>query len=337
MGYGPREGWLFNTGLQGLENADSILLVGVNPRTEAPLLNQRIRKSWLAGKTRVGVIGDATDLTYDIDVLGRGTKTLAKMPKAALEALTNAERPAIVVGAGALTGPDGAKVLQQLGELAAKVGVVKNGWNGFNVLHHAAARVGGLDMGFVPAAGGLSAHDMVQPGALDVLFLLGADEIETGPSQAFKVYLGSHGDRGAHTADIILPGAAWTEKSGLYVNTEGRVQMGERAVFPKGEAKEDWAIVRALSERVGHTLSYDTLDQLRSKLMADHPTFGRIDYLAPAGSFDVASLGQKGETGDAGFTSAVVDPYLNNPIARASATMVELSAQRVAPALLAAE
>ena len=337
MGYGPREGWLFNTGLQGLEEADSILLVGVNPRTEAPLLNQRIRKSWLAGKTRVGVIGESADLTYDYDVVGRGTKTLAKLPKAAADALSNAERPAIVVGAGALSGPDGARVLNQLGKLAAKVGVVKDGWNGFNVLHHAAARVGGLDMGFVPAAGGLSAHAMVQRDALDVLFLLGADEIETGPSKAFKVYLGSHGDRGAHTADVILPGAAWTEKSGLYVNTEGRVQMGERAVFPKGDAKEDWAIIRALSERVGHTLPYDTLDQLRTKLMADHPTFGRIDYLAPAASFEVASLGQKGELGDVAFASAVVDPYLNNPIARASATMAELSAQRMSPALLAAE
>ena len=337
MGYGPREGWLFNTGLQGLEEADSILLVGVNPRTEAPLLNQRIRKSWLAGKTRVGVIGDAADLTYDFDVVGRGTKTLAKLPKVASDALSNAERPAIVVGAGALSGPDGAKVLQQLGKLAAKLGVVKDGWNGFNVLHHAAARVGGLDMGFVPATGGLSAHEMVQPGALDVLFLLGADEIETGPSRAFKVYLGSHGDRGAHTADVILPGAAWTEKSGLYVNTEGRVQMAERAVFPKGEAKEDWAILRALSERVGQTLPFDTLGQLRDLLMKDHPTFGRIDYLPPAAFFDVASLGQKGDAGDVDFTSAVVDPYLNNPIARASATMAELSAQRVAPALLAAE
>ncbi|MFC5343021.1 NADH-quinone oxidoreductase subunit NuoG [Brevundimonas staleyi] len=337
LGHGPREGWLFNTGLQGLENADSILLVGVNPRTEAPLLNQRIRKSWLAGKTSVGVIGDVADLTYDFDVVGRGTKTLSKLPKAATDALTNAERPAIVVGEGALRGPNGATVLQQLGKLAAKVGVVKDGWNGFNVLHSAAARVGGLDMGFIPANGGLTAHEMVQKGALDVLFLLGADEIETGPSKAFKVYLGSHGDRGAHTADVILPGAAWTEKSGLYVNTEGRVQMGERAVFPKGQAKEDWAIIRALSERVGHTLPYDTLDQLRSKLMADHPTFGRIDYLAPAGSFDVASLGAKGELGDVVLTSAVVDPYLNNPIARASATMAELSAQRMAPALLAAE
>jgi len=337
LGTGPREGWLFNTGLQGLESADSILLVGVNPRTEAPLLNQRIRKAWLAGKTRVGVIGEQADLTYDYDLVGRGTKTLAKLPKAAVDALSKAERPAIVVGAGALTGPQGRAVLNALGKLAAKVGMVRDGWNGFNVLHTAAARVGGLDMGFVPGAGGLSAHEMVQRGALDVLLLLGADEIETGASKAFKVYLGSHGDRGAHTADVILPGAAWTEKPGLYVNTEGRVQMAERAVFPKGEAKEDWAILRALSERVGATLPYDTLDQLRTRLMADHPTFGRIDYLAPAGSFDVAGLGTRGELGDTALRSIVVDPYLNNPIARASATMAELSALRISPALMAAE
>jgi NADH-quinone oxidoreductase subunit G len=336
-GIGPREGWLFNTGLQGIEQADYILLVGTNPRAEAPLLNARIRKAWLAGKARVGLIGEQVDLTYDYDLIGRGTKTLARLPKAAVDALTNAERPAIIVGAGALTGPDGPAVLNALGKLAAKVGVVRDGWNGFNLLHSAASRVGGLDMGFVPATGGLSAHGMVQKGALDVLFLLGADEIETGTSKAFKIYLGSHGDRGAHSADVILPGAAWTEKSGLYVNTEGRVQMAERAVFPKGEAKEDWAILRALSERVGHTLPYDSLDQLRSRLMADHPTFGRIDYLAPAGSFDVASLGAKGELGDTALRSGVVDPYLNNPIARASATMAELSAQRVAPALMAAE
>jgi len=337
LGHGPREGWLFNTGLQGLEEADSILMVGVNPRTEGPLLNQRIRKSWLAGKTRVSLIGPTVDLTYDYVVVGRGTRTLVKLPKAATDALAQAERPAIVVGTGALVGRQGAAVLSALGRLAAKVGVVKDGWNGFNVLHHAAARVGGLDMGFVPASGGLSAQEMVQPGALDVLFLLGADEIETGQSKAFKVYLGSHGDRGAHRADVILPGAAWTEKSGLYVNTEGRVQMAERAVFPKGDAKEDWAILRALSERVGHTLPYDALEQLRTKLMGDHPTFGRIDYLAPAASFDVASLGIKGDLGDVAFASAVTDPYLNNPIARASATMAELSALRMSPALLAAE
>src|SRR5690606_34889435 len=273
LGYGPREGWLFNSGIAGLEQADAVLIVGANPRIEAPLLNARLRKIWLAGKAEIGLIGEQADLTYTYSWLGAGSKTLAKMPKAAVEFLSRAERPAIIVGAGALIGEGGPAALNALGALAKKVGVVKDGWNGFNVLHTAAARVGGLDMGFVPGEGGLSAVDMVRKGALDVLFLLGADEIDASASGAFKVYLGSHGDRGAHGADVILPGAAYTEKGGLYVNTEGRVQMSERVVFPKGQAKEDWAILRALSALVGQTLPYDTLDQLRTKLMGDHPTF----------------------------------------------------------------
>ena len=215
--------------------------------------------------------------------------------------------------------------------------MVSDGWNGFNVLHTAASRVAGLDMGFVPAPGGKTAAEMAAKGGLDVLFLLGADEIDASKSKAFKVYLGSHGDRGAHGADVILPGAAYTEKPGLYVNTEGRVQMAERVVFPKGQAKEDWAVLRALSAMVGQTLPYDTLDALRTKLMADHPTFGRIDYLPAPASFDVGSLGKKGDLGDSVFVSSVRDPYLNNPITRASVTMAELSALRVAPVVMAAE
>jgi len=337
LGHGPREGWLFNSGIAGIERADAILLVGVDPRREAPLVNTRLRKSWLNGKTEISVIGAKSDLTYDYNWLGAGTKTLSKLPKATMDALSKAERPAIVVGAGAVSGKSGAAVLNALGALAKKVGAVKDGWNGFNVLHHAAARVGGLDMGFVPAAGGLDVAEMLKPKALDVLFLLGADEVESTASNAFRVYLGSHGDRGAHGADVILPGAAYTEKPGLYVNTEGRVQAAERVVFPKGEAKEDWAVIRALSERVGHTLPYDTLDQLRARLMAEHPTFGRIDYVAPAATFDVGSLGAKGDLGETDFVSPVADPYLSNPIARASVTMAELSAARIAPAAMAAE
>jgi NADH-quinone oxidoreductase subunit G len=337
LGYGPREGWLFNSGIAGLEQADAVLIVGANPRTEAPLLNARLRKAWLGGKTEIGLIGEQAALTFDYTWLGAGSKTLAKLPKAALDFLGRAERPAIIVGGGALAGENGPKVLNALGALAKKVGAVVEGWNGFNVLHTAAARVGGLDMGFVPGAGGLSAVDMVKKGALDVLFLLGADEIDASATAAFKVYLGSHGDRGAHHADVILPGAAYTEKPGLYVNTEGRVQMAERAVFPKGQAKDDWAILRALSAMVGQTLPYDTIDALRTKLMADHPTFGRIDYLPAPAMFDVASLGVKGDLGDAAFASTVRDPYLNNPITRASVTMAELSAQRIAPVAMAAE
>ncbi|HST91925.1 MAG TPA: NADH-quinone oxidoreductase subunit NuoG, partial [Brevundimonas sp.] len=191
LGYGPREGWLFNSGIAGLENADAVLIVGANPRTEAPLLNARLRKAWLGGKTEIGLIGEQAALTFDYTWLGAGSKTLAKLPKAALDFLNRAERPAIIVGSGALSGENGPKVLNALGALAKKVGAVVEGWNGFNVLHTAAARVGGLDMGFVPGAGGLSAVDMVKKGALDVLFLLGADEIDASATGAFKVYLGS--------------------------------------------------------------------------------------------------------------------------------------------------
>ncbi len=337
LGGSDRAGWLFNSGIEGIEQADAVLLVGTNPRAEAPLLNVRLRKIWLANKARIGVVGPAADLTYEFEHFGTGADTLAKPPKGLSDFFKGAERPAIIVGAGAISGKDGAAVLNALGALAKKVGAVKDGWNGFNVLHHAASRVAGLDMGFVPGEGGLSAIDMVKKGKLDVLFLLGADEIDASATGAFKVYLGSHGDRGAHGADVILPGAAYTEKSGLYANTEGRVQMTERVVFPKGEAKEDWAIIRALSERVGQTLGYDTLSALRAKLMAEHPTFGRIGYLAPGASFDVTTLGAKGDLGKAAFASVITDPYLTNPIARASATMQELSAQRGGTRLMAAE
>ncbi len=329
LGHGPREGWLFNSGIAGIEDADAVVLIGTDPRVEAPILNARLRKSWLRGASSVHVVGETGDLTYDVERLGASAATLAKLPKAATDALSKAERPAFVIGAGALAGEQGPAVLNALGALAKKLGVVKDGWNGFNVLHHAAARVGGLDMGFVPADGGLSATDMVKKGALDVLFLLGADEIDASGSNAFKIYLGSHGDRGAHGADVILPGAAFTEKSGLYVNTEGRVQIADRAVFPKGEAKEDWAVLRALSERVGHTLPYDSLIQLRDKLIAEHPTFGQIDWKPTPAAFDPATLGKKGELSAAPLRSLIADPYLANPIGRASPTMAELSARRV--------
>jgi NADH-quinone oxidoreductase subunit G len=184
-------------------------------------------------------------------------------------------------------------------------------------------------MGFLPGKGGMAAGDMLKKGALDVLFLLGADEVDLSETDAFVVYLGSHGDRGAHRADVILPGAAYTEKPGLYVNTEGRVQMASRVVFPKGEAREDWAILRALSERLGATLPYDSLEQLRDRLFADHPSFGQIDYApgaATASGFDLSKLGKAGKLTDAPFASPVADFYLTNPIARASVTMAECSA-----------
>jgi NADH-quinone oxidoreductase subunit G len=342
LGAGPRESWLFNSTIAGIEDADVVLFVGTNPRLEAPVLNARFRKQWIAGKTRFGVIGEQADLTFDYDYLGAGAKTLSGLAKAKndfVAAFKAAERPAIIIGQGALARADGAAILKAAAGLAKTFKVVREGWNGWNVLHTAAARVAGLDLGFVPAQGGLSATDMLKPGALDVLFLLGADECESAASDAFKIYLGTHGDAGAHKADVILPGAAYTEKNGLYVNTEGRVQMGKRAVFPKGEAKEDWSILRALSETLGHKLPYDSLDQLRAKLFAEHPTFGQIDF-APGSVptvFDLAAVGGEGEATDAPFESPVKAFHLTNPIARASVTMAECAANVSAASKIAAE
>ncbi|HEY3951113.1 NADH-quinone oxidoreductase subunit NuoG [Phenylobacterium sp.] len=337
LGAGPRASWLFNSSIAGIEAADVVLFVGVNPRLEAPVLNARLRKRWLAGALKVGVVGEAVDLTYPYEHLGAGPKNLAGLGKAKSDfnhALRGANSAAIVIGAGALNRPDSAAVLKAAGALAK---TFKMSWN---VLHSAASRVGGLDLGFVPVAGGKTAGELAAKGGADLLFLLGADEIDTAASKAFKVYLGTHGDRGAHGADVILPGAAYTEKDGLYVNTEGRVQRGFRAVFPKGEAREDWAILRALSERLGHKLPYDNLDQLRAKLFADHPTFGRIDHVdGPAGAdgFDVSTLGGKGEVSDAPFKSAVANFYMTNPVARASVTMAECAAQAGVSTKIAAE
>ncbi|MBX3482224.1 NADH-quinone oxidoreductase subunit NuoG [Phenylobacterium sp.] len=335
LGGGQRESWLFNSSIQGLEDADYILLVGSNPRLEAPVLNARIRKRWLAGATKVGLIGEAVDLTYDYEHLGAGAASLGGLARSKsdfVKGLKDAKNPAIIVGAGALNRADSAAVLAAAAAVAKAYGMT------WNVLHTAASRVGGLDLGFVPAEGGRTAAELAAKGGADLLVLLGADEVDVSRSGAFVVYLGTHGDAGAHKADVILPGAAYTEKNGLYVNTEGRVQMGFRAVFPKGEAREDWAILRALSERLGAKLPYDTLDQLRAKLFADHPTFGRIDYVpetAPA--VDFAALGRKGEVSDAPFRSAVASFHLSNPIARASVTMAECAQLASGAAKIAAE
>jgi NADH-quinone oxidoreductase subunit G len=336
LGSGPRESWLFNSTIAGIEEPDVVLLVGVNPRLEAPVLNARLRKRWLAGALRVGVIGEQAELTYDYDYLGAGPQTLAGLSRQKndfVKALKEAKAPAIIVGAGALGRADGAAVLK------AAAGVAKSFGLRWNVLHTAASRVAGLDLGFVPGEGGKSARELVKKGGAQLLFLLGADELDLSKTDAFVVYLGTHGDAGAHRADVILPGAAYTEKNGIYVNTEGRVQLGARAVFPKGEAKEDWAILRALSERVGTKLPYDSLDQLRARLFADHPTFGRIDYVAaPANvSLDLGALGAAGDLADEAFASPIKNFYLTNPIARASVTMAECAALHSGPAKIAAE
>ncbi|RAK61083.1 NADH-quinone oxidoreductase subunit G [Phenylobacterium hankyongense] len=337
LGDGPRESWLFNSSLIGIEDADVVLLVGTNPRLEAPVLNARLRKRWIQGALKIGVIGEQADLTYSYDYLGAGAQSLAGLSRQRndfMKALKDAKAPAIIVGAGALNRPDSAAVLKAAAGLAKSFGM------SWNVLHTAASRVGGLDLGFVPAAGGKTAAEMVAKGGADVLFLMGADEIDLSATKAFVVYMGTHGDAGAHRADVILPGAAYTEKNGFYVNTEGRVQQGVRAVFPKGDAKEDWAILRALSERMGAKLPYDSLDQLRSRLFADHPTFGRIDYVAgpaAAASLDLGRLGAAGDVAETAFASPVRSFHLTNAIARASVTMAECAALVSGAAKIAAE
>ncbi|UDF29934.1 UNVERIFIED_ORG: NADH-quinone oxidoreductase subunit NuoG [Roseateles sp. XES5] len=323
-----RASYLFNPTIQGIEQADALLIVGANPRLEAAVLNARIRKRWRMDNFPIGVIGEEGELRYGYDYLGAGTDTLSGLIDGSVKfaaKLKKAERPMIIVGQGALSRPDGLAVLSAVSALAAKVGAVKADWNGLAVLHTAASRVGGLDLGFVPGEGGKTAADMLT--GTDVLFLLGADEMDFSKKSAFTVYIGSHGDNAAHVADVILPGATYTEKSGTWVNTEGRVQMGNRAGFAPGDAREDWAILRALSDVLGKKLPFDSLVQLRAKLYAAHPHFAAIDEIAAGDIADLSALAKKGGTmANSGFASPVKDFYLTNPIARASAVMAECSA-----------
>jgi len=333
-----RSSWLFNTGIADLERADGVLIIGSNLRLEAPLLNTRLRKSWLARKTEIGFIGEACDLSYDYNHLGLGPKAINDLKKQPFyEFLKNAKYPALLVGRGCLGGGGGQATLKLIAELADSLGVVRDDWNGFNIVHQTASSVGGLDIGFVPVGEALSSLDMIN-GGVDLLFLMGADELEAGQAKPSTiVYMGHHGDRGAMMADIILPTAAFTEKSSLYVNLEGRVQMAERCVFPKGEAKEDWAVWRALSSLVGTPLDYDSLDALRYRLIKDFPHLGQIGLKPSISGLDLKKLGKKGTIEDRVFTSPVKDFYLTNPIARASLAMAECSVARSKHALMAAE
>jgi NADH-quinone oxidoreductase subunit G len=335
-----RASYIFNASIAGIDRADGLLIVGSNPRREAAVLNARIRKRWRAGKFPIALIGQNVDLTYPYDHLGAGPDTLAELiagRQGFAGMLRRCEHPLIVVGSGALARPDGAAVASLAAKAAIEFGAVKEGWNGYCVLHTAASRVGALEIGFAPRAGGMTAATMAKPDALDVLFLLGADEIDVPPGP-FVVYIGSHGDNGAHRADVILPGAAYPEKSGIYLNTEGRVQMASRASFPPGDAREDWAILRALSDMLGAKLPYDSLAALRHVLFAERPHLARIGQIMPGGPSDVRQLSLLGgEPDKTPFRSVIEDFYLTNPIARASAVMAECSALAEGHARAAAE
>ncbi len=331
-----RAGYLFNTAIAGIEDADACLLIGTNPRIEAPVLNARLRKRHLAGGFRIGLVGPQADLTYDYQHLGAGPATLQEIADGThpfCEALKSAERAMLIVGQGALARPDGAHVLAAARAVAEGCAMVSDDWCGFNVLHTAAARVGGLDLGLLPGDGGRDVAgilDGAAGGDVRAVYLLGADEIDMDRlGAAFVVYQGHHGDGGAARADVILPGAAYTEKNATYVNTEGRVQRTRLAAFPPGEAREDWKILRALSGRLGCTLPYDDLGAVRARMAGINPNFDDLDAVAsaPWGGFGV-----RGAMDGAPFASPIANFYMTDPISRASETMAECTRVLAGPA-----
>uniref|UniRef100_UPI00286D6E2B molybdopterin-dependent oxidoreductase n=1 Tax=Sphingomonas sp. TaxID=28214 RepID=UPI00286D6E2B len=306
----------FNSTIAGIESADAILLVGTNPRWEAPLVNTRIRKA-ARKSAKVFGIGPEADLGLPVEWLGNDLKLLGKLPKAAADAFAAAERPALIVGPGALA----ANALGAALKAADTLKLVRDGWNGFNVIHTAASRMAGLILGFAQK-GGIADLEKAKP---ELLLLLGADEVDPKRfSNAYKVYIGHHGDEGARQADLVLPAASYAEKHGTYVNLEGRVQRGEKATFPPGEAREDWSIFRAVSELIGAPLPWDSFDQLRAAMIADFPQLGRdglidLPWAPPA-------LAAKA---DGAITFPIRDYYLTNAICRASPTMRRCSEELV--------
>ena len=307
---GESANWLFNTGLAGIETADAILLVGTNPRQEAALLNVRLRKAVKKGGAKAYNIGPAADLSFPIAQLGDDAALLGNLPADVIAAFANAQRPAIIVGMGALKTPG---LYAAVRAAAAQLGVVKDGWNGFNLVHTAAARAGALRLGLA-VEGGVNA--LLGDTGIKALFLLGADEVNV-MSGRFTVYIGTHGDHGVRHADVILPAAAYTEKPGTYVNMEGRVQRALKATQPPGDAREDWTILRALSSLLGQKLPYDDLSALRRRIAADWPDLARDGLIARVGTLPAV----KAAPVQGALHLAYSNYHLTNPVARASATM----------------
>jgi NADH-quinone oxidoreductase subunit G len=348
---GARQSYLFNTTIAGVESADALLLVGANPRWEAPVFNARIRKAWLTGHLTIAGLGVTMDQTYPVADLGSDVATLEAIADGShdfAKTLKAAKHPMIILGASAVARADGAAILRLAAKIAGDTGMIgaaEGDWNGFNVLHTAASRVAALDLGFVPGRNkdGTGGRDLAgivegaQKGEIDFIYLLGADEFDVGHlGRAFLIYQGSHGDAGAHNADVVLPGAAYTEKDGLYINFEGRVQRAERAVFPPGDAKADWAILRALSDVLGKRLPYDDLAALRSALIAQAPHFARVGEVPVHGGASATDWNAVGAAGALDHRTALAstmhDYYLTNPIARASETMAKCSREFVTAA-----
>ncbi|MDE1900290.1 MAG: NADH-quinone oxidoreductase subunit G [Alphaproteobacteria bacterium] len=318
-----RAGYIMNSGIAGIEDTDAVLLIGTNPRHEGTLVNARIRKRWLRGGCRVGMAGAPVDLGYPYKHIGDTPQALADLasgrhPFAAT--LKNAKKPMFILGAGALARPDGAALHRAVRELAEQFNIVRDDWNGFNILQMAASRVGGIDIDFLPQTGGSGARGILS-GKMEIIWLLGADDIDMQHiGNAFVVYQGHHGDAGAHRADVILPGAAYTEKSGIYVNTEGRPQMALQAVFPPGEAREDWKIIRAFSDAIGETLPFNTLAELRRSMIEFAPVLGDIGHCRKA---EWKKFGKEGDVSAAPFVPVIANFYMTDPISRASVTMAK--------------
>jgi NADH-quinone oxidoreductase subunit G len=339
---GRREFYLFNSSIAGIEDADAILLIGTNPRHEAPVLNARIRKTWISKGLPIAGIGTPAELTYPVAWLGAGLNLLLPLMDGSHEyagVLRDAKRPMIIVGQAALRD---ARVPPGAWDLADKVGALLPDWHGFNVLHSAAARVAALDLGLVPGQGAKGIGGMLG-GGVDLLWLLAADEFDVAGigADTFVVYQGHHGDRGAARADVILPGAAYTEKSGTYVNTEGRVQRSAAALFPPGEAREDWTILRAFSDVAGHRLPFDTLAHLRERMVAANRVFELVDALPRFGASNktgpVPPNNGYGQLPAAALKPLVANYYQTDPISRASETMARCTETYAAPVLRAAE
>lgn len=332
-----RASYIFNTTIEGIEEADAIMLIGTNPRKEAPIINARIRKRYTQGDLLVGVVGEQMDLTYEYSHLGEGADALKQFAK---YGKIKKKKPMFIIGQGALNRSDSAAILANVAAAAQSMGALTDDWNGLNILHTAASRVGGLDLGFVPngngGKGGKNTSQMLKD--MDVTFLLGADELPVHDMKGFVVYIGTHGDAGAHRADVILPASTYTEKSGTWVNTEGRVQMGNRAAFAPGDAKEDWAIIRALSALTGDALPFNSLAELRSELYAEYPHFADLDAIASGDVADVKAIAKTtGKLLKSGLVSPVTDFHLTNPICRASKVMAECSQQAAGEMKKAAE
>lgn len=327
VGDGPRCCYLFNTTIEGIEQADFCLLIGTNPRWEAPLINARIRKNYLATGLPIALLGPNHDLGYPVNHLGNDPLVLEKIMAGRhpiSKALKAAQFPMLVIGQGTLAREDGPALLTYARQIAEKYDLIYDQWNGFNVLQTTASRVGGLDLGFLPSTHGYSTNEILQKASqkkIEIVYLLGSDEIDMAKlKSAFVIYQGHHGDRGAAAADIILPGAAYTEKSGTYVNTEGRVQRSLKAVSPPGNAKEDWKIIRALSEKLGLELPYNTLEQVQRRLVEVNPLFDELDYVQRA---RWTSFSYEGALSPAPFESCIHNFYMTDPISRHSITMAK--------------